>query len=386
MVFSGIKLKMSSFAKAALVPALMLILAVLTSAQSGRVQQTPTPPREDETIRLHTEEIKLNVLAFDEKGSFFRDVTADDVVITEDNILHQPTSVRRLPANVLIVMDTGGEMRSVKSLDKTRSVAAGIINSLRPDDSVAILEYSDKAEIVSDWTNDKTKMQAVLKKTTFGRKSVFVDALNLATDFLTKSGRENKHLVLITDGTDSLGRSSAKFEAMQRLLTTDVSVHVISYTALEGADIEPETKRVSNAPHPNAPIPVAVPEEVQKQMPNGVYDPGRAKVGPTVNMDRTMLKKLKARKVDLEVSQQQLARLAEDTNGEFILPESIDEMVEKSALVARMIDSTYVVTYTPKVPVVETRGVATRNIDITSKRPGLVVQARRKLLLASSRK
>ena len=121
-------------------------------------------------------------------------------------------------------------------------------------------------------------------------------------------------------------------------------------------------------------------------MPNGVYDPGRAKVGPTVNMDRTMLKKLKARKVDLEVSQQQLARLAEDTNGEFILPESIDEMVEKSALVARMIDSTYVVTYTPKVSVVETRGVATRNIDVTSKRPGLVVQARRKLLLASSRK
>ena len=121
-------------------------------------------------------------------------------------------------------------------------------------------------------------------------------------------------------------------------------------------------------------------------MPNGVYDPGRAKVGPTINTDRSMIKKLKARKVDLQVSQQQLENLADSSNGEFILPQSLDEMIEKTSLVARMIDSTYVVTYTPKVPVVETRGVAERNIDVTSKRPGLVVQARRKLILASTKK
>src|SRR4051794_22233083 len=120
---SGIKLPMRLFAKKVFELALMLAFAVAAFPQSGRVQQTPTPPPEDETIRVHTEEIKLNVLAFDEKGNFFRDVTPADVVITENNILHQPASVRRLPANVLIVLDTGGELRSVKSLDKTRSVA-----------------------------------------------------------------------------------------------------------------------------------------------------------------------------------------------------------------------------------------------------------------------
>jgi VWFA-related protein len=355
----------------------VIALAAASAAQSGRVAPTPTPtPRDDDTVRVVTEEIKLNVLAFDENGNFFRDVTANDLVISENNVLHQPASVRRLPANVLIVMDTGGEMRFVKSLDQTRKVARGVVEALRPGDSVSILQYADKAEIVLEWTDDKARMLAAIKRTNFGRRSVFVDALTLATDFLLKNPLENKHLVLITDGTDSSGRGSAKFDAFQRLLATPISVHVLSYTAMESDDIEPRTKRTSNSLPPKA-----MPDEIADTLPirKGV------KVGPTINMDKTQLKKLRARKVELETSEEHLEKLAENTNGEFILPMSVDEMVEKSALVARMIDSSYVVTYTPKIPVVDTRGIAERTIDVTSKRPGLVVQARRKLVLAADR-
>ena len=365
---------------ARLAPVLLLCFAASALAQSGRVQPTPAPTPDD-TLRIHTEEIKLNVLAFDEKGQFYSDVTANDLVITENNILHQPASVRRLPANVLIVMDTGGEMRSVKSLERTRSVAAGLVNSLRPGDSAAILQYSDKAEIVGEWTADKAQAMAAIKRTTFGRRSMFVDALKLATDFMLRSGLENKHLVLITDGTDSLGRSSAKFDAIQRLLATDISVHVLSYTSMEAAAIEPRTKNTTKLP----PKP-ALPDEVVNQLPNDVKIANqRPKVGPTINADRKMLKTVRLRKVDLELSQQQLEKLAEATNGEFILPDTVDEMVEKTALVARMIDASYVVTYTPKIPVTDTRGIAERNIEVTSKREGLTVQARRKLVIKSEK-
>lgn len=360
----------------------ILGLAVICVAQSGRVAPTPTPtPRYDDTERVLTEEIKLNVLAFDEDGKFFRDVMERDLVITENNVLHQPESVRRLPAHVLIVMDTGGELRSVKTLDQTRKVARGVVEALRPGDSVSILTYADKAEIVAEWTDDKVQMLAAIKRTNFGRKSVFVDALKLATDFLQRNPIENKHLVLITDGTDSGGRPSAKFDAFQRLLATDISVHVLSYTALEAADIEPRTKSTSQTPPPKA-----LPPEIAATLPNGARDSATAvKIGPTINLDRTLLKKLRARKTDLEISGEQLEKLAENTNGEFIVPLNTDEMVEKAALVARMIDSAYVVTYTPKIPVIDTRGIAERTIDVTSKRPGLVVQARRKLVIATAK-
>src|SRR5258708_683174 len=132
--------------------AILVILAAAVfaaSAQSGRGQPSPTPTPED-TVKIQTEEIKLNVLAFDEDGKFFPNVTANDLVIAENNILNQPSSVRRIPANVLIVMDTGGELRQIKSLDQTRKVARTVVNALRPGDSIALLQYSDRAEIVTE--------------------------------------------------------------------------------------------------------------------------------------------------------------------------------------------------------------------------------------------
>ncbi len=361
-----------------LISLLILSLCALSNAQSRRVPPptpTPTPERDDDPVRVITEEIKLNVLAFDEEGKFVTDVRESDLVITENDILHQPSSVRRIPANILIVMDTGGEMRQIKTLDQTRKTAKAVVTSLQPEDSIAILQYGDRAQIVAEWTNDKTQILNAINKTKFGRRSVFVEALGLATDFLLKNPVENKHLVLITDGTDSLANSSEKTAAMQKLLSTDINVHVISYTRMEATDIEPRTKMTSKTPPPKA-----MPDEVAAQLPNGVRDIAQApKIGPTINLDRKLLKTLKSRKADLESSEKSLSNLAENTNGEFILPESLDEMVEKSALVAKMIDSSYVVTYTPKIPLNENS--AERNIIVTSKRPNLVVQARRKLIV-----
>ncbi|MFN2413353.1 MAG: VWA domain-containing protein [Pyrinomonadaceae bacterium] len=353
-----------------------------TTGQSRRTAPTPTPTPDDESVRVITEEIKLNVLAFDEEGRHFSGVTANDLVIAENNILHQPTSVRRVPANVLIVMDTGGELRQVKSLDQTRKTARGVVGALRPEDSVAILQYNDRAEVVSEWTVDKQNAMAAIGRTKFGRRSMFVDALRLSREFLMKSGLDNKHLVLITDGTDSSAPAATKHEALRDLLATDISVHVLSYTGLEITDITPRTKAITNSPPPKA-----MPDEIAATLPPGARDVATTPKMKAIFLDRKHLKTLRNRKADLEISQQQLSTLAENTNGEFILPESTDEMVEKTALIAKLIDSSYVVTYTPKIPVSENRdtGMRERNIIVTSKRPGLIVEARRKLVIEKPR-
>lgn len=354
---------------------LLIVSTTIVSAQSRRVPPKPTPtPRDPETERVETEEIKLNVTAFNNGGNFVTDVKETDLVITENNILHQPNSVRRLPANVLIVMDTGGEMRQVKSLDQTRKTARAIVGALRPEDSIAVLQYGDKAEIVVEWTTDKAQVSQAIGRTKFGRRSTFVDALNLATDFLLKNPLENKHLVLITDGTDSAANESKKRDAFRRLLATEISVHVLSYTRMEAEDIAPRTKMVTNSPPPKA-----MPDEVAAQLPNGVRDVATAPKAKTINLDRTLLRKIRARKADLENSEKELESLAENTNGTAIIPDSLDEMVEKTAFVAKVIDASYVLTYIPKIPLAEG---GERNIEVTSKRAGLEVQARRKVIVA----
>lgn len=355
---------------------LAVLLAGITNGQSGRNRPNPTPTPDD-TVRVVTEEVKLNVLAFDEDGKFFNGVTANDLVISEDNILHQPSSVRRIPANVLIMMDTGGELRMMKNLDQTKKTARAVIAALGESDLVAVLQYSDKPEILSEWTADRQQTDQAIRKAKFGRRSAFVEAMTMATDFMMKSGIDNKHIVLISDGTDSGGRasSSGRFDAFQRLLGTDITVHVISYTQMELTDIEPRTKTLSNTrPRP------AMPPEVVAGLPPGVRDTAQMpKVGPTINMDRKQLKTMRDRKAALENAEEQLGKLSEATNGEMMLPISSQEMVEESALkVARMIDSSYVVTYTPKIPLEE--GSKERVIDVGSRRQGLVVQSRRRLV------
>ena len=357
--------------------AILLSLAMAGGAQSRRVVPTPTPPpQDDDPERVVIEEVKLNVVAFDDNGQFVGDVKESDLVVTENNILHQPTSVRRIPANVLIVMDTGGEMRQVKSLDQTRKTTRALLAALRPEDSVALLQYGDSAEIVAEWTTDKSEISRAIGRTKFGRRSEFVYALNLATDFLLKNPLENKHLVLITDGTDSNGNDARKRDAMRRLLSTEISVHVLSYARLEAQDIAPRTKMITNSPPPKA-----MPDEVAAQLPNGVRDVATAPKAKTINLDRTLLRKLKARKSDLENSEKQLEGLAENTNGTVVIPENLDEMVEKTTLVAKMIDSSYVLTYIPKIPLAQNGGPTERNIIVTSKRPGLQVDAHRKLIV-----
>ncbi len=356
---------------------LTLVLALAANAQSGRAKPSPTP---EEPVKVATEEIKLNVLAFDKNGEFVSGVKAEDLVITEDNILHQPSSVRRLPANVLIVMDTGGELHSVKTLEKTKKAAAGIVAALKPEDSVAIMQYSDKAEIVAEWTSDKPRLYAAIDRTGFGRRSAFVKALKLSKDFLSKSGLDNKHLVLITDGTDSFNDLASTQRAMRGLLSSDITVHVLSYTRMESNDIKPRTKAITNTPPPKA-----LPDEVVATLPNGVRQANQApKIGPTINLDRKLLKTMRARQADLEAAEEQLSELAANSNGEIIIPIDTDEMIAKTGLIARMIDSSYVVTYTPKIPVGETG--TERNIIVTSKRDGLMVEARRKLIIENSRR
>ncbi len=343
--------------------------------------QTPTPIQEDETERIFTEEIKLNVSAFDRNGKFVTGVKKEDLVIMEDGRLHQVSSLRRIPANILIVMDTGGEMRQAKSFEQTRKTVRSLINALSAEDSVAVMQYHDKVEIIAEWTGKAEAVKILDSKANFGKRSVFTGALDAATKFLQKTPLENRHLVLITDGTDTFNNQTERNAAMQNLLATDINVHVVSYTKLELIDIEPRTKSVSKSP-----LPKAMPDEVKATLPRGIQDMMNAPIRVSVNTDREFLRKMKERKTSLIESEKYLAALSKDTNGEFILPESKEEMLEKTALVASIIDSSYVVTYSPKRALAESPTGEVRNIEISSRRPDLQVQARRKLVVTNNKK
>ena len=359
---------------------LLIIVVILTSsfAASAQVKPDSTPPP-DEPVRVETEEIKVNMLAYDAAKKFAENVRVEDVLITENNIIHQATSVRRIPANIVIVMDTGGALRQVKTIEKTRKTATALVEALRPQDAVAIVQYSDEAEIVSGLTTDRAATAAAIGRTSYGLGSEFLAAVRLATGLLNQNAVENRHLVLITDGTDTTSNGAARERSLRQLLETDINVHVISYTRLETLAVQPFTKKVSNKPEPTTADPVAMPREVADQLPLGTRDfKTSPKIGPTITIGQRKTRTWKQRKADLELAERQLTTLADNANGIALIPQTIEEMAEKATLVAGIIDDSYVLTYMPKVSLSENR--IDRNIVVTSKRAGLTIQGRRRVV------
>ena len=78
------------------------------------------------------------------------------------------------------------------------------------------------------------------------------------------------------------------------------------------------------------------------------------------------------------MAERQLTALAENANGIALIPQTVEEMTEDAALVAGIIDDSYVLTYMPKVSL--SQNESERNIMVTSKRADLTVQGRRRVI------
>lgn len=349
--------------------------------------QTPTPTQvQEEKETIVTEEIKVNVAAFDGDGEFVSGVQKEDLVIVEDGRLQQASSVRRVPANVLLLLDTGGEMRN--NLSATRRAAKELVGKLQTSDNISVFQYSDKVETLSVWTMDKTQILNVLEnKLGFGRRSVLNQALGAAIKYFYQTPLENRHLVLITGGTDSFNDASLRNLVAKNLTASDITVHVISYTQLQ----QNVTKSQKSIFQEGEYKPKRMPDEIVETLPKPrrgnskkqevtPRDMARMPRLGSITLDRERNRRGKEDSDRLETGEQFLSKISEDTNGEVFLPESFDEMIEKAAVLAKNIDSQYVVTYVPKRPLKESVAGEIRQIEVSSRRAGLQAQARRKLI------
>src|SRR5829696_2286412 len=135
----------------------VLLLAAPLCAQSG-VRPRPTPkPEEEETESVYTEEVRIPVFAFDEKGNFDATLAVDDVLVVEDDVPQQVKSVRRTPASVVLVLGTGWDLDPIVRANTTRDVALSVIQSLREGDRLAVVSFSGKVETLQGWTGDRAQ-------------------------------------------------------------------------------------------------------------------------------------------------------------------------------------------------------------------------------------
>ena len=198
-----------------------LLLAGSAFGQSQRKPlPSPTPSEQEEPVKVFTEEVRLPVIAVDQFGHYDPTVVPDDILVLEDGVAQQIRSVRRIPANVLLVLDTGGELSGLGGLSKrtslTRDVAIELLSKLRDDTAVGVMQFSNSVELLQSWTRDRSALLKVLKtKLSSGKRARFADAVLAAAQQLKDRPEGSRHVVFITDGVDSPGGKVDRAQAMK---------------------------------------------------------------------------------------------------------------------------------------------------------------------------
>ncbi|HYO90654.1 MAG TPA: VWA domain-containing protein [Pyrinomonadaceae bacterium] len=343
-------------------------------AQSGRTAPRPTPtPQErepQEPIRVFTEEVRLPISVTDNYGRFDPTLEIPDIIVLEDDEMQEVRSVRRIPANVLLVLDTSGGINPVMRTNTTRDVALSIVSALRPGDQLALIQAGDRVETLQDWTSDTESLKRVLKaKLSSGRKKRISESLIEAARQLKERPAGSRHVVLITDGVEANDKSY--WEAVRQLNAAQVTVYVISYTAMGRDAIKKNAPLITYG----GPPPRTANDTAREADPTIPVPRPNINIA-TIDTDREMRRKRKEYSDATIRSEERLTVLAEETGGRIMLPKSEEEMRHQGREVARDIGAQYVVTYKPKRPLASSAPGEFRRIKVALRRQGLTVRSR----------
>ena len=363
---------------------LMLAPAVLGQSGQKRVPPLRTPEKQDdERVKVFTEEVRLPVIAVDQFGHYDPTVVPDDILVLEDGLAQQIQSVRRIPANVLLVLDTGGELSGLGGFSKrtnlTRDVAIELLNRLREDTWVEVMQFNNSVTVVQSWTRDRpATLKALKNKLSSGKRARFADAVFSAAQQLQDRPEGSRHVIFITDGVDSPGGKIDRGQAMKQLAAARATVHIISYTEFVRQEKpRKDESKIHQVPTSHDPIATMDPT----QPPGTTRSPGY--VYKSITFDPAMKRQRKAYEVDVRNSEQALKAMAEETGGQIFLPKTSDEMIAQAREAAREVGAEYVVTYKPKRSLSSAQRGEYRKIEVASRRVGLTLKSRRGYVVPS---
>ncbi|UCF85634.1 MAG: VWA domain-containing protein [Desulfobacteraceae bacterium] len=135
-------------------------------------------------------------------------------------------------AAYLFVVDTSGSVKGTP-LEGIKKSAREFVRLMGPNDRAGIMTFDDKAELVSPLTSEKTSLRRKINELrTAGTQTVLFDALIKANTFLTEEDRENRFMVLFSDGKDE-GSQSTLDEVIRETRRSEVSILSVGYTRVE---------------------------------------------------------------------------------------------------------------------------------------------------------
>jgi VWFA-related protein len=347
-------------------------------ASSPLPAQLSVPGSQQDSVKVFTEEVVLPVRVTDQQGRFDPTVHKDELLILEEGVPQQIMSARQVPASVLLLISTAGDLNPAMKANISKEVASHFVSRLKTGDRIALVQYGRHVHTIQNWTEDlNAAAHAIQTKLSSNSGANLADALAEAVARFAETPAGNRHLVLITDGVDDPGDSSEgvmRLEpAIRQLLAQAVTVHIVSYARMGRKDMWKSQPLVEVTAYKRKTI-ADVALEILKP-PGSEWEKPKIRlyVDTDVQMRLRRMEYLNA----MKEAERWLRLFAFETNGTIFVPPSVKEMLINVEEIAGNIDSQYVVTYKPRRSFASGAEGEYRRIEIAPRRVGLVVSSRR---------
>jgi VWFA-related protein len=355
-------------------------------ASSPTPVQPNVPGAQQESVKVFTEEVVLPVRVTDQQGRFDPTLHKDELLILEDRVPQQIMSARQVPANVLLLISTAGELNPAMKANISKEVAAHFVSRLKTGDQVALLQYGRQVHTIQNWTEDlNAAAHAIQTKLSSNSGANLAEALGEAVDRFAETPAGNRHLVLITDGVDASSDSTESVVRLQpkiaQLLAQAVTVHIVSYAGMGQKTMWKSQPLVEITAYKRKTA-ADVALEVLKPIGSEWEKPKiRLYVDTDIQMRLRRMEYVKA----MKEGDRWLRQFAFETAGTVFVPPSVKEMLVSVEEIARNVDSQYVVTYKPKRSFASGIEGEYRRVELVPRRVGLVVSSRRGYVVPSSK-
>ena len=179
---------------------------------------------EGPSFKVESNVVNLDVSILDNKGHFIPGIPKGAFRVLEDNVPQRVTnfSLGEGPMTVCMVIEFSNLFQQYwgETWYQTLTAAYGFLETLKPEDYVAVVAYDLRPEILSDFSTDRRKAQEAMQRlriAAFSESNLF-DAL-VETEDRMKDIEGRKAIVLIASGIDTF--SKLTFDKTRKALQND---------------------------------------------------------------------------------------------------------------------------------------------------------------------
>jgi Ca-activated chloride channel homolog len=177
-------------------------------SRKGKEAAGPDTP----TFSSDVTTVDLDVAVLDNKGQFLPGIPKSNFRVLEDNVPQQIATFNMnsdAPMTIAMVIEFNALFQQFWSEGWYETLAATytFVQTLRPQDYVAVVAYDLRPEILCDFTNDQGKLQYALERLRipgFSESSMFDAVVDTEQRMANIPGR--KAILLIASGRDTLSK------------------------------------------------------------------------------------------------------------------------------------------------------------------------------------